>query len=142
MPRMVPSTRTLAASLATAYALCRKDLAAARARRAEERAHVASLLDAMLPVGARRLGLLDDAEVTTPIERPSFEKSTAPTLAIGVADDFYGTYDAARCAAKEIRGARFVGLPEVGHVLVGIDRKVTEAIAEFLHHAGRQLAGG
>jgi pimeloyl-ACP methyl ester carboxylesterase len=97
-----------------------------------ERARVASILDMILPVSDRRLGLLNDAEITTHLERYALERIAAPTLTISVADDLYGTYDAARYTAEQIPGARFVGFAEGGHVFVGHDAEVTNAIADFL----------
>ena len=99
---------------------------------ARERARVGAMLDGILPVSDRRLGLLNDAAVTTNIARYALERVSAPTLTISAADDLYGTYDAARYTAEQISGARFVGYPDGGHVLVARDAEVTNAIAEFL----------
>jgi pimeloyl-ACP methyl ester carboxylesterase len=106
---------------------------------AAERARINAILDEILPVTDRRLGLLNDAAVTTNIARYALESVSAPTLTISAADDLYGTYDAARYTAEQIPGARFVGYPDGGHMLVGRDAEVTNAIAEFLaaaHDAG------
>jgi pimeloyl-ACP methyl ester carboxylesterase len=97
-----------------------------------ERARVAAILDEILPVSARRLGLLNDANVTTRLERYPLERIAAPTLTISVADDLYGTYDAARYTAEQIPGARFVGYTEGGHVFVGHDTEATNTIADFM----------
>ena len=70
--------------------------------------------------------------MTTQIERYPLERITAPTLAISAADDLYGTYDAARYSAEQIPGARFIGYPDGGHMLVGRNADVTSSIAEFL----------
>jgi pimeloyl-ACP methyl ester carboxylesterase len=97
-----------------------------------ERARVEALLDEILPVTSRRLGLLNDAAVTTQIERYPLERIAAPTLTISAADDLYGTYDAARYTAEQVPNARFIGYPNGGHVLVGRDAAATSAIGEFL----------
>jgi pimeloyl-ACP methyl ester carboxylesterase len=97
-----------------------------------ERARINAMLDEILPVTDRRLGLLNDAVVTTNIARYALESVSAPTLTISAADDLYGTYDAARYTAEQIPGARFVGYPDGGHMLVGRDAEVTNVIAEFL----------
>ncbi|HSC15427.1 MAG TPA: alpha/beta hydrolase [Gammaproteobacteria bacterium] len=103
---------------------------------AAERARVGAMLDEILPVSDRRLGLVNDAIVTTTIARYALEHVSAPTLTISAADDLYGTYEAARYTAEQIRGARFVGYADGGHVLVGRDAEVTSEIAEFLATAG------
>ncbi|HEY3518466.1 MAG TPA: alpha/beta hydrolase, partial [Gammaproteobacteria bacterium] len=97
-----------------------------------ERERLAAMLDQLLPVTDRRVGLLNDASVTTQIERYPLERITAPTLTISAADDLYGTYDAARYSAEQIPGARFVGYPDGGHMLVGRNAAATSTIAEFL----------
>jgi len=99
---------------------------------AQDRARVETMLDEILPVTDRRLGLLNDAAVTTTIARSALEDVSTPTLTISAADDLYGTYDAARYTAEQIPGARFVGYPDGGHMLVGRNAEVTNAIAEFL----------
>jgi pimeloyl-ACP methyl ester carboxylesterase len=103
----------------------------ARAQPAEQ-ARVAAILDGIFPVSERRLGLLNDAYVTTHLERYALEDIGAPTLTISVADDLFGTYDAARYTAEQIPGARFVGYPEGGHVFVGHEAEIVGTIAGFL----------
>ena len=112
----------------------------ARAPLAEQQ-RIAAMLDQILPVTARRAGLLNDAIVTTQIERYPLERIAAPTLTISAADDLYGTYDAARYSAEQIPGARFLGFSDGGHMLVGRNADVTSAIAEFLA-ASADDAGG
>jgi pimeloyl-ACP methyl ester carboxylesterase len=97
-----------------------------------ERARVADILNSILPVSPRRLGLLNDADVTTHLTRYELERITAPTLAVSVADDLYGTYDVARYTAEQIPGARFVGYPSGGHVFVGRQDAVTAELSAFL----------
>jgi len=103
----------------------------ARAPRAE-RERLDAMLDQILPVSERRVGLLNDAVVTTHLERYPLERITAPTLTISAADCLYGTYDAARYTAEQIPGARLIGYPEGGHLLVGRMAGVASSIAEFL----------
>ena len=111
----------------------------ARATSAEQE-RLGAMLDQILPVTDRRVGLLNDAVVTAQIERYPLERITAPTLTISAADDLYGTYDAARYSAEQIPGARFIGYPDGGHMLVGRNADVTSSIAEFL--AAADDAGG
>lgn len=99
---------------------------------AGEQARVAQILDSILPVSPRRLGLLNDAAVTSSLQRYELERITAPTLAISVADDLYGTFESARYTAQNVAGARFVGYPSGGHVFVGHQNDVVSEIAAFL----------
>lgn len=121
----IASNTLVRALLATPPAV----LAAAAA--AEQR-RVATLLDTILPVSARRLGLLNDAAITIDIERYPLERITAPTLTLSVRDDLFGTFDAARYSAEQIPGARFVGYETGGHVLVGNEDTAMADIAAFI----------
>jgi len=90
------------------------------------------MLDSILPVSPRRLGLLNDAAVTSSLQRYELERITAPTLVISVADDLFGTFDAARFTAEHIPGARFIGYPSGGHVWVGHQNELTAETVTFL----------
>ena len=98
----------------------------------DERARVAEIIDHILPVSLRRLGLLNDAAITSSLQRYELEKIAVPTLTVSVADDLFGTFDGARYTAEHIPAARFVSYPSGGHVLVGHQEEVTSAIAVFL----------
>ena len=99
---------------------------------AAEQARVQQTLDHILPVSLRRQGLLNDAAVVSSLPRFELEKITTPTLVIGAADCLYGTFDGARYTAAHIPGARFVGYPSGGHLLVGHQEAVTSEIVAFL----------
>ena len=99
---------------------------------AEERQRVARVIEEILPVSARRLGLMNDAAITSRLERYELEKIAAPTLVFSVVDDLYGTYECARYTAAHIPNARFVGYPSGGHLWVGRQREVFAEIAGFL----------
>lgn len=99
---------------------------------AEARASVALMLDHILPVSPRRLGLLNDAAITTSLPRYELERIAAPTLIMSVADDLYGTFDGARYSAEHIPHARFVGYSSGGHMGVGHEKETRSEIAAFL----------
>ena len=98
----------------------------------DEQERVARLLAHILPVSERRRGLLNDLRITSALCRAPLERVGVPTLTIGAADDLFGAFAAARYAAEHIPGARFLGFEHGGHVLVGHERTVVEAIARFL----------
>ena len=99
---------------------------------ADERARIQRILDLILPVSARRLGLINDGAICSTLPRYDLERITAPTLAISVADDLFGTFDGARYTAEHIPGARFIGYPSGGHVWVGHQNDVVAKITRFL----------
>jgi len=101
----------------------------------EETARVDAMLAHILPVSARRLGLLNDASVCSALPRYDLETIAAPTLVTSVADDLFGTYDVARYTAQHIPGARFLGFRSGGHVWLGHQRRHLAEIAAFLREA-------
>jgi pimeloyl-ACP methyl ester carboxylesterase len=106
--------------------------AAVAAASAQEKARVDEIMRHILPVSPRRLGLLNDAAVTSSIPRYPLERIATPTLAISVADDLFGTFEVARYTAAQIPGARFIGYESGGHVWVGHHGEVMREIAAFL----------
>ncbi|HET9793397.1 MAG TPA: alpha/beta hydrolase [Thermoanaerobaculia bacterium] len=100
-----------------------------------EKARVDLMLRHILPVTLRRRGLVNDAAVISSIRRYDLEAISAPTLVISAADCGYGTYEPARYTAEHVRGARFVGFPTGGHLLVGHEDEVEAEILAFLQHA-------
>ena len=99
---------------------------------ATEQARVSAFLHHLLPVSARRLGLVNDAAVVSALERYDLERIDVPTLAISAADDRYGTFDAARYTAEHVQGARFIGYETGGHLCVGHSDALLAEIASFL----------
>jgi pimeloyl-ACP methyl ester carboxylesterase len=90
------------------------------------------MLDRILPVSPRRLGLLNDAAVTSTLHREPLEKVRAPTLVISLDDDGFGTIDGARYAADHIPGARFVHFAHGGHLWVGHQGEVMDLLTQHL----------
>jgi 2-hydroxy-6-oxonona-2,4-dienedioate hydrolase len=99
---------------------------------AAEQARVGKVLEHILPVSPRRLGLLNDAAVTSLLQPYELERITIPTLVIGMADDLFGTFDAARYTAAHVPRARFIGYSSGGHLWVGHQKEVMSEIAAFL----------
>jgi 2-hydroxy-6-oxonona-2,4-dienedioate hydrolase len=97
-----------------------------------EQARVVEIVDRIMPISPRRLGLVNDGRVVSSLQRYELERIAAPTLLISMADDLFGTYDAARYSAQHIPGARFVGYEKGGHVWVGHQDDVMSQIASFL----------
>ena len=99
---------------------------------ADERARVQKMLDHLLPISQRRLGLLNEAALIPGIPRYELERIHVPTLTISCADDLFGTYDVARYTAEHIPSASFVGYPSGGHLLVGHQHEAVDEIVRFL----------
>jgi len=85
-----------------------------------------------LPVSERREGLLNDLTVVSNLQPYEIERIGAPTLVISARDDLWGSYQGAIYTAQHIPGARFVALPDGGHLWIGHHREVMGETAAFL----------
>lgn len=83
------------------------------------------------PISARRQGLLHDTVATQRVPRPRFEAIRAPSLVISARDDGFGTFAAASYAAEKIPGARFLAFDRGGHLLLGHQAEVVEAVEDL-----------
>jgi pimeloyl-ACP methyl ester carboxylesterase len=113
-------------------ALLATDPALVAAASADEQARVRQILWDILPVIDRADGLLNDAKLAGNPAPMALEQIRAPTLAISLEDDRFGTFDAARHIAATVPGARLVSYPSGGHVWVGHDQEIFAVISDFL----------
>jgi 2-hydroxy-6-oxonona-2,4-dienedioate hydrolase len=104
---------------------------------AAERARVNAMAEHVLPVSTRALGLRDDTRLGKRLRPYALETIRVPTLVVSARDDGFGTYAAAQYTASRIAGAKFLGLDDGGHLLVGHDEQVQ---AEVLKLIGKRLA--
>lgn len=108
------------------------DSALVEAADPQEQRRVREILFGILPVSARAEGLLNDGRLAGHPAPMALEQIAAPTLAISLEDDRFGTADAARHIAASVTGARLILYPTGGHVWVGHDRELFAAIDRFL----------
>jgi len=97
-----------------------------------ERARVNELAERILPVSRRAAGLRDDTRLGKSLGPYALETIRAPTLVVSARDDGFGTYAAAQYSASRIPGAKFIGLDDGGHLLVGHDATVQAEITTLL----------
>jgi len=97
----------------------------------EEKERVEQVLESILPIDPRRLGLLNDATVTSTLSRYDLERISVPTFVMSTEDDLYGTFDGARYTAEHIPGAKFLGFNRGGHLWVGHQEEVLSSIERF-----------
>ena len=86
----------------------------------------------ILPVSARRLGLLNDGIITSALPRYSLEQIRTPTLIVSSRDDGYRPYEGAHYSAEHIPGARFIGYESGGHMLVGHQQEILAELETLL----------
>jgi 2-hydroxy-6-oxonona-2,4-dienedioate hydrolase len=103
---------------------------------ADERARVATIAEHILPVSARRLGLLNEAAVTGNLPRYELERISAPTLVMSLEDDLFGTWEGARYTAEHVPNARFLGFPSGGHLFAGHGTELMREVVGFLRNEG------
>ena len=102
---------------------------------AQEQARVNAMAERVLPVSQRALGLRDDTRLGKSLRPAALETVRVPTLTLSARDDGFGTYAGADYTASRIPGARFIGYDEGGHLLVGHDEAVRDAIVGWLRPA-------
>lgn len=99
---------------------------------AAERRRVRDILFRILPVSARREGLLMDGSTAGSPRPYPLDELACPVLAIGIRDDLYGTAAAAEHAAALAPDARLVMYDQGGHVWVGHDEALWREVAGFV----------
>lgn len=112
------------------------DISLVAAASVEEKARVKEILWSILPVSEKVEGLLWDARYSGNPQSMPLEKITAPTLTISLEDDRFLTVDAARHIASTVPGAHLIVYPTGGHVWVGHDTEIFDAIRKFLNSIG------
>jgi len=108
----------------------------------EDRAFALDVIDHVLPVIPRARGLAMDSRLGASLPRYDLENLATPTLVVSAADDLYGTYASGRYTADHVPGARFLGYPTGGHLLVGHQEEANAEVARFLREANRTDAAG
>jgi pimeloyl-ACP methyl ester carboxylesterase len=95
----------------------------------------------ILPISERAKGMQNDLTVVSSLPRYDLEQMRVPTLLISAEDDLYGTFRGARYTAEHVPGARFLGFPTGGHLMMGHGNDVAAQMADFLraHGATRTL---
>jgi pimeloyl-ACP methyl ester carboxylesterase len=106
-----------------------------RAAPAEEQARALQIMRNILPVSQREKGIWNDATISPAVPRYDLERIRVPTLLISAEDDLYGTFPSARYTADHIPGARFVGYPTGGHLLLGHWKEASSEVVAFLRRA-------
>lgn len=98
----------------------------------EEQARALNVMQHILPISEREKGIWNDATLSPSIPRYDLEGIHVPTLLLSAEDDLYGTFQNARYSAEHIPGARFVGFPTGGHLLLGHWKEASAQVAGFL----------
>lgn len=103
-----------------------------RAVSREEQARALQIMRDILPVSQREKGIWNDATIGRALPRYDLERIHVPTLLISAEDDLYGTFPGARYTAEHVPGARLVGYPTGGHLLLGHWKEACAQVIGFL----------
>jgi 2-hydroxy-6-oxonona-2,4-dienedioate hydrolase len=122
---------TLAPTMAVKALLATDAEVIARAS-VEEQARVHTILWNILPVSQRAQGLLNDAKLARRPEPVALQEIRAPTLAVSLDDDRFGTLAAAQHIAATVPGARLLRYASGGHIWAGHDAELMAEISDFL----------
>lgn len=102
-----------------------------RAADTSEQMRIDEVLHSVLPLKSRAAGLRNDARVAVSLPRYDLEGIRVPTLVIALRDDLYGMFAGAQYTAQHVNGAELVCYDRGGHLWVGHQDAVMEAIASF-----------
>jgi 2-hydroxy-6-oxonona-2,4-dienedioate hydrolase len=98
----------------------------------EDAATVTALVQGFLPVTDRLPGLANEGAAIDPAVSYPLDRITAPTLIVHARDDGINPFPIAEFLARSLPQARFLPLPDGGHMLLGHKAEVTTAIADLL----------
>lgn len=98
----------------------------------EEQTRALRMMQHILPISQREKGTWNDATISASLPRYDLEHLRLPSLSISAEDDLYGTFRSAHYTAEHIPGARFVGYPTGGHLLLGHWKEAWAQVAGFL----------
>jgi pimeloyl-ACP methyl ester carboxylesterase len=105
-----------------------------------EQERVMRMVRSIEPLSMRVAGInIDSVPDLLPLP---LENITAPTLVVSARDDLFNTLPAAEFAASKISNAKLIVYDSGGHLLVGHDREVQDAVHDFLEAAGLMPASG
>ena len=90
-----------------------------KAANPQERARVDAMVDHILPVSARAVGMRSDTAVGKHLAPSALETLRVPTRIVSACDDRHGTSASAACTASRIAGAKFIDFGQCGHTGVG-----------------------
>ncbi|MFC2077330.1 alpha/beta fold hydrolase [Candidatus Bipolaricaulota bacterium] len=99
-------------------------------------ADVDDVIRTVLPVRPRADGALFDLFTSNPaINEFPLEDLTVPVLIVSAIDDPLALYENSKAMSERIPGAKLVTVPDGGHMMLGHNEFVREAIAAFLEEA-------
>jgi pimeloyl-ACP methyl ester carboxylesterase len=108
----------------------------------EDRNFLSETQASLMPVSARREGILNDVLVANPdLNRTyAFETLTTPSLLFHAEDDPWGAFSGARGVAARIPFSQFIAFERGGHLLLGHRAEVRASMSEFVSETARVVS--
>ena len=97
-----------------------------------ERQRAEITLDQLFPIGRKLDGLRNDGFWSGTPAPTAFDRIAVPTLILSCEDDLFGTAGTARTMASRIPGAQLTIYPTGGHLWLGHDDDIGDAISFFV----------
>lgn len=94
------------------------------------RAHL--VLNELMPISQRAVGMANDGHYSGSPTDIDFSMIEPPTLIISAEDDRFGTAQTARTIAERLPSAQLLIFPTGGHIWLGQDGNLSNAIADFV----------
>lgn len=98
----------------------------------EDAATVSALVQGFLPVTDRLPGLANEGAAIDPAAAYPLDRITAQIVVVHARDDGINPFPIAEYLASSLPEARFLPLPDGGHMLLGHKAEVTQAVADVL----------
>ena len=98
----------------------------------EERARAFRTLRSLMPISRRARGIAADGHFAGAPFALEIGRVSCPVLAISAEDDRFGTAGTARLIGDRLAGAETLIFPQGGHIWLGHDADMAEAVAAFL----------
>jgi len=112
----------------------------------DERRRVEALLETLVPVEPRKLGIYNDECVTNTVmtdhyDQYDLENLSAPTLIIHAEDDPMASFGDAQQMAERIPDATFQRYETGGHLLFGHSEKIRQTVTDFVAQSSEVRSG-
>lgn len=107
---------------------------------ASERDRARLILNDLMPISQRKIGIANDGKTTGSPTDIDFSQLEIPALLISSEDDRFATAQTARTIFERIPSAKLRIFPSGGHIWLGHDTDVSDEIAAFVrHHEGNDV---
>ena len=106
---------------------------------ARERQRAEAILSQIFPISRKTHGLRNDAVWAGSPSAIAYDQIAAPTMILSCEDDLFGTAETARLLAARIPDAHLTVYPTGGHIWLGHDDDIADAVASFVRQPSSDI---